>query len=113
MMAGGRSRPKFTSTITSVPPASGIASGRSAFIVSASSSERGSSTSTADCLLYRRRGVSDRPEQGLSAEYQAFVRCGLARGVADPTRTGHEHHASRDVMGEHGGILAGPARPLA
>src|SRR5438552_3888976 len=90
MMAGGRSRPKFMSTITSVPPASGIASGRSAFIVSASSSERGSSTSTADCLLYRRRGVSHRPERGLSAQYQVFIRCGLARPRADAPRTGQD-----------------------
>src|SRR5438874_2378100 len=113
MMAGGRSRPKFMSTITSVPPASGIASGRSAFIVSASASERGSSPSTADCLLYRRRGVSHRPEQGLSAQYQVFIRCGLARRVADATRTGHEQHSSRDVMGEYGGIVAGAAPQFA
>src|SRR2546428_14142080 len=104
MMAGGRSRPKFTSTITSVPPASGIDSGRSAFILSASSSERGSSTSTADCLLYRRRGVADRLEQRLSAQHQVLVRGVLARCVADPTHTGNEQHASRDVMGEDGGI---------
>ena len=45
--AGGRKRSKFSATITSVPPASGTASGRSAFSRSASSSECGPRTSTA------------------------------------------------------------------
>src|SRR5436190_12245191 len=45
--AGGRARSKFSSTMTSVPPWIGTASGTSALSRSASSSERGVSTSTA------------------------------------------------------------------
>src|SRR3954471_3474402 len=45
--AGGRERSKFSSTMTSVPPWIGTASGTSAFSRSASSSERGVRTSTA------------------------------------------------------------------
>src|SRR3954453_11065132 len=49
----GRGRSKLSSTITSVPPWIGTASGRSAFSASASSSPRGVRTSTAANLLRR------------------------------------------------------------
>src|SRR4029453_17367993 len=49
--APGRSRSKLSATMTSVPPAIGTASGRSAFSRSASSSECGLRTSTASSVV--------------------------------------------------------------
>src|SRR4051812_6422899 len=59
--AGGRARSKLSSTITSVPPWIGTASGRSAFSASASSRLGGVRTSTVANLL-RRSKVGHMPD---------------------------------------------------
>src|SRR6266851_1589573 len=105
IMAAGRRRPKFRSTIRSVPPAIGVASGRSAFIASASSSECGSRTSMTVQLLYPRRRRPDPSEQGARAEDQVLIGGVLQRRVAHPADAGDEEHAGRDVAREDGGIV--------
>src|SRR2546421_5515094 len=108
-MAVGRKRPKFMSTIKSVPPASAIASGRLAFIARASSSVSGTSTSIGVRLLYPRRRCPEAPKQRLRAEDEVLVRGGLPRRVADPAHAGDEKHSGGNVTREDGGVVAGAA----
>src|SRR5438067_2511191 len=109
MNAAGRSRPKLTSTMTSVPPAIGKASGRSAFIASASSRDCGSRTSIADQLLYLRRGAANCAQQGPGAEHEMRIRRRLLGRVADTADAGNEEHSGGHVPREHRGIVAGAA----
>src|SRR2546425_3604078 len=96
-IAGGRTRPKFSSTMRSVPPLRGTASGCSAFIASASSSELGSSTSMAVRLLYPRRDRTDASEQRAGAEDQVLVGGGLPWRVAQAAHAGYEKHSRGNV----------------
>src|SRR5438067_2743415 len=112
MIAAGRRRPKFSSTMRSVPPLSGTASGCSALIASASSSEWGSSTSMAVQLLYPRRDRADASEQRPGAEDQVLVGSGLPRRVADAVHARNEQHAGGNVAGEHGGVMSRATRQL-
>src|ERR1700681_1368394 len=96
-MAGGRKRPKFRSTIRSVPPLIGTASGCSALIASACSSECGSSTSMAVRLLYPRRNRPDSPEEGPGAEDQVLVGGGFPRRMAEAAHARDEQHSGRNM----------------
>src|ERR1700716_4717923 len=93
-IAGGRKRPKFSSTMRSVPPLSGTASGRSALIASASSSEWGSSTSMAVRLLYPRRDCPDSAEERLGAEDEVLIGSGFQWRVTDAAHAGDEEHSA-------------------
>src|SRR5580765_3081151 len=73
-IASGRRRSKFSSTITSVPPSIGSASGRSALSCSASSRDRGASTSTRLAYFARVKG------SGMAMRSQLARRLAVARG---------------------------------
>src|SRR4051812_25283266 len=73
-IARGRRRSKFSSTMTSVPPSIGSASGRSALSCSASSSDRGASTSTRQAYFPRVKG------SGMATQSQLARRLAVARG---------------------------------
>src|SRR4029077_17045997 len=104
-MAVGRRRPKFRSTIRSVPPAIGAASGRSPFMARASSRECGSRISMTVRLLYPRRRCPDASEQRPRAEDEVLIRGALLRRMADAADARHEEHAGRDVTREDGGVV--------
>src|SRR3954451_15004194 len=72
--ACGRRRSKFSSTMTSVPPSIGSAPGRSALSCSASSSDRGASTSTRQMYSARVKGF------GMAIQSQLARRLAVARG---------------------------------
>src|SRR2546428_13697866 len=96
-IAGGRTRPKFSSTMRSVPPLRGTASGCSALIASASSSEWGSSTSMAVRLLYPRRDRTHAFEQRPGAQDQVLVGGGLPWRVAEAAHARNEQHSGWNV----------------
>src|SRR4051812_41834325 len=73
-IARGRRRSKFSSTMTSVPPSIGSAPGRSALSCSASSSDRGASTSTRQMYSARVKGF------GMAIQSQLARRLAVARG---------------------------------
>src|SRR3954469_19673107 len=73
-IARGRRRSKFSSTMTSVPPSIGSVSGRSALSCSASSSDRGASTSTRQAYFPRVKGF------GMAIQSQLARRLAVARG---------------------------------
>src|SRR2546425_12926020 len=102
-IAGGRTRPKFSSTMRSVPPLRGTASGCSALIVSASSSEWGSSTSMAVRLLYPRRDRPDSSEQRPRAQNQLLIGGGFPWRVAEPPPPPGGQHFPPEVEGEKRG----------
>src|SRR5260370_24235511 len=102
-MVAGRRRPKFRSTIRSVPPAIGVASGCSPFITRASSRECGIRTSMTVRLLYPRRRCPDASEQRPRAEDQVLIGGGFLWRMAHPTNAPDEEHAGRDVTGEDRG----------
>src|SRR5260370_42213079 len=108
MNAGGLSRPKLTSTIRSVPPASGTASGCSPFIARASSRECGNRTSMTVRLLYLRRRRPDPSKQCPRAEDQVLIRRGLQRRVTDATDTRDEQHAGGHGTPHDGALLPRP-----
>src|SRR6266576_382341 len=111
-IAAGRRRPKFISTMRSVPPLSGTASGCSALIASASSSECGSSTSMAVRLLYPRGDRTDASEQRPGAEDQVLVGGSLPWRVAEAAHAWNKQHAGGNVTREDGGVMPGTARQL-
>src|SRR3954451_11706609 len=105
--AAGRRRSKFSSTITSVPPSIGSASGRSALSCRASSSDRGASTSTRQIYSARVKG------SGMATQSQLARRLAVARGdepADDVVRGGRvlsvftREWLDVDVAGADGGI---------
>src|SRR6202171_6781446 len=105
-MVGGRRPPTLMSPIRAVPPAIGIASGRSAFSPRASSRECGNRTSMTVRLLYPRGGRAHASQQRACAEDKVVIRGGLQWRMADPADARDEQHARGNMTGEDGGIVS-------